>query len=55
MDIIRFDGFDEQIRMTNDGRYSVYDVIQFCGKKGQAEVWKRLCAKFPEVVTKCYN
>lgn len=53
--IISFDGFPEEIRMTEDGRYSVYDVIRFCGKKSQSEVWKRLLAQYPDVVAKCEN
>jgi len=49
--LIKFDGFDgSEIRVTDDGRYSVFDVIAFCGKKSQSEVWKRLCVHFPEVV-----
>lgn len=52
--LIRFDGFDDaEIRVTADGRYSVYDVIRFCGCKGQWEVWKRLTVTFPELLTKC--
>lgn len=52
--LITFDGFDnEQIRITPDGRYSVYDVIRFCGCKSQWEVWKRLSVTFPELITKC--
>lgn len=52
--LIRFDGFDDaEIRVTPDGRYSVYDVIRFCGCKGQWEVWKRLAVAFPELLTKC--
>lgn len=50
--IISFDGFPEEIRMTEDGRYSVLDVIRFCGKKGERQVWKRLLAQYPEVVGK---
>ena len=54
--LIKFDGFDgSEIRVTDDGRYSVFDVIAFCGKKSQSEVWKRLCVQFPEVLTKCDN
>jgi len=47
--IIHFDGFGDNadIRVTKDGRYSVYDVIKFCGKGGVGSVWQRLVAKFP--------
>lgn len=54
--IVRFDDLDNaEIRVTDDGRYSVFDVIKFCGKKGEREVWKRLTVQYPELVTKCDN
>lgn len=54
--LIKFDGFDNgEIRVTEDGRYSVFDVIKFCGKGGERKVWERLCTQFPEVVAKCHN
>lgn len=53
--IISFDGFPEEIRMTEDGRYSVYDVIKFCGKKNPRDSWSDLSRQFPEVVTKTDN
>ena len=52
-DIVSFEGFDGKVRVTEDGRYSVFDVIAFCGKKSQHEVWKRLTAQFPELLTYC--
>lgn len=55
MSIISFDGFDEQIRMTEDGRYSVFDIIQFCGKKNPRDSWKSLTEQHPEVVGKSDN
>ena len=52
--LITFDGFsDAEIRVTPDGRFSVYDVIKFCGCKSHHEVWKRLVAGFPELITEC--
>jgi very-short-patch-repair endonuclease len=52
--IIKFDGFDSnEIRTTEDGRFSVYDVIKFCGKKNPHDAWKSLCEQFPEVLTQC--
>lgn len=54
--IITFDGFDDaNIRVTPDGRYSVFDVIKFCGCKSQRQVWKRVVEQYAEVVTKCDN
>jgi len=54
--IIKFDGFDStEIRTTEDGRFSVFDVIKFCGQKNPWEVWKRLCNEHSEVLTKCDN
>lgn len=45
-----------KIRRTEDGRYSVYDLIRVAGaKKGERKVWERLCAQFPEVVAKCHD
>lgn len=51
--IITFDDFqDGEIRVTPDGRYSVFDVIRFCGKKNPRDAWKSLTEGFPEVVVK---
>lgn len=50
MSIITAFEFDGQvIRSTEDGRYSVYDVIKFCGCKSEHQVWKRLSAQYPEI------
>lgn len=52
--LITFEQFeDEQIRVTPDGRFSIYDVIKLCGCKSQREVWKRLTTHYPDVVTLC--
>lgn len=54
--IIKFDGFnDTEIRTTEDGRFSVYDVIRFCGKKNPRDAWKSLVEQFSEVVAKTDN
>jgi hypothetical protein len=43
-----------KIRKTEDGRFSVYDVIRIAGgQTGQREAWKRLQKAYPELVTKC--
>lgn len=44
------------IRLTEDGRYSVYDTIEvLADKKNPRETWKRLCKEYSEVVTKFDN
>lgn len=48
--IVRFDDFGSEIRVTEDGRYSVYDVIKFCGKKNPRQVWEELCETFPSLL-----
>jgi hypothetical protein len=54
--ILRFDGFDgEEIRVTPDDRYSVYDVIKFCGKGNPRQSWKGLTEVYSEVVKKVDN
>ncbi|MCT7984978.1 hypothetical protein NG796_17030 [Laspinema sp. A4] len=53
MNIVTFEQFENQeIRVTEDGRYSVYDVIRFCGQKNPHEVWKRLCREHSELLTR---
>jgi hypothetical protein len=48
--LISFDGFnDSEIRVTDDGRYSVYDVIGLCGKKNPRDFWKSICETFPDL------
>lgn len=43
-----------KIRKTEDGRFSVYDLIRLAGgQKNPREPWKRLQEAYPEVVTKC--
>lgn len=45
-----------KIRKTEDGCFSVYDLIRIAGgKKGERKVWERLCKDHPELVTKCHN
>ena len=43
-----------KIRKTDDGRFSVYDLIRIAGSKGERKVWERLCIAYPELVTKCH-
>jgi hypothetical protein len=44
-----------KIRRTEDGQYSVYDLIRVAGeKKGERKVWERLCSQYPECVAKCH-
>ena len=54
--IVRFDDFvDAEIRVTDDGRYSVFDVIKFCSSsKGGAErkTYARITERYLEVVAK---
>lgn len=52
--IIRFGGFENsEIRVTEDGRYSVLDAIKFCsGVKDIQRInraWKQLCIDFPSL------
>jgi hypothetical protein len=45
-----------KIRRTEDGRFSVYDLIRIAGgQKNPRQVWKRLCEQYSEVVTKTDN
>jgi len=50
---------DSGIRITDDGRFSVLDVIKFCGKKNPAQVWSGdnrqngLTSKYSEVAQRC--
>ena len=42
-----------EIRMTDDGRFSVYDIIEVIGgKKNPRDAWKALCEQYLEVVGK---
>jgi len=60
--IVRFDDFvDSGIRVTDDGRFSVLDVIKFCGKKNPSSVWggderrNGLIGRYPELSHKVDN
>jgi hypothetical protein len=58
MDLIRISELDASIRRTDDGRISVYDLIQACGNYkagGERKAWLRLADQFPEVVAKCHT
>jgi very-short-patch-repair endonuclease len=49
-----FDEFDNtEIRCTEDGCYSIFDVILFCDTKNPRNVWERFCKRYPEVARKC--
>ncbi|MFL9458965.1 hypothetical protein AB0758_49335 [Tolypothrix bouteillei VB521301_2] len=42
-----------EIRVTDDGRYSVYDTLfVLAAKKNPRDAWKNLCEQYPEVVVK---
>lgn len=44
------------VRVTPDGRVSVYDFIKVVGQqKSPWVVWNRICKGYPEVLTKCKN
>lgn len=44
----------ENIRQTDDGKYSVYDYLQICTKyKNLSELFKRICDKHPEIINDC--
>lgn len=60
--IIRFDDFSNaEIRVTEDGRYSVFDLLKFCGKKNPSQVWNGdnrgngLIDRYPELIHKVEN
>jgi hypothetical protein len=43
-----------KIRKTEDGRFSVYDLIRIAGgQKNPHQPWKRLQEAYPELLTKC--
>jgi len=58
--IVRFDDLsDSGIRITDDGRFSVLDVVKFCGKKNPSSVWggderrDGLIGRYPELADLC--
>jgi len=54
--IVRFNDLsDSGIRLTDDGRFSVLDVIEFCGKKNPSDAWKALSDQHSEVLGKSDN
>lgn len=68
--IVRFDDFGDEIRVTEDGKFSVYDVIKFCtGSKNPSQYWngdksdrktsqkrqKGFIERYPEVIRKTEN
>lgn len=45
-----------EIRETDDGRFSVYDLIQVVGgQRDPYNVWKRLCMEYLELLTMCQD
>lgn len=55
MNNLTLSGYDE-IRATQDGRYSVIDIIRIIGeKKNSYESWDRFCDKFPEIAHEVEN
>lgn len=56
MELITFEDTDGQVRVTPDGRISVYDGIGFItGHKNPRQVWNDVIAKVSEVVQKTDN
>ena len=54
--IIHFDDFENsEIRATEDGRFSVFDVIKFCGKKNPRDAWSGLQTQYPEIALKIHK
>lgn len=57
--IVRFDDFvDAEIRVTDDGQFSVFDVIRFCSNSkggGERKVYSRLSEQYSEIVSKVHN
>lgn len=44
----------ENIRQTDDGKYSVYDYLQICTNyKNLSELFKRICRNYPDVLAIC--
>jgi hypothetical protein len=45
-----------KIRKTEDGRFSVFDLIRIAGgQKAPHKAWERLKESYPELLTKCQN
>ena len=56
MNLISFEEIsDSEIRVNENGYYSVFDVIKFCGKKNPHDAWKSLTDQHPEVIGKTEN
>ena len=54
LSVFAFDG--DRIRQSEDGYYSIFDIIRILGgQKGERKVWERLQKPYPEVVAKCHN
>lgn len=56
IELTAFEDANNQVRITPDGRISVYDGIAYTtGHKNPRDVWNELGVKFAEVVGKCDN
>lgn len=49
------EGFFDEVRMTDDGRYSVLDIIKFCGNKSPGKKWASMVKDYPDLLGKCDN
>lgn len=49
------EGFFDEVRMTDDGRYSVLDIIKFCGNKSPGKKWASMVKDYPDLLGKSDN
>jgi hypothetical protein len=53
MSIVEQNTFAADVRTTEDGRKSVFDLLDRQGVTNAGRTWKRLCERYPEVVASC--
>ena len=53
--IVNFEDFHNTVRATEDGLYSVYDVIRFSGMTNPGRSWGGLTRRFPELKDRVEN